>query len=115
MKIIAKKFGSVGYVPYLCIVQLNERAEESGEYTPLRPYPNHQKKVENKFGGIKIVSYICTMETMREKLIDAIFDMAADEIENVSDAKKYAAMSDEQLVDEVINLAEYYRRQANEN
>ncbi len=52
---------------------------------------------------------------MREKLINAIFDMVSDEIENVSEAKKYAAMSDEQLVDEVINIAEYYRRQANEN
>ena len=49
-------------------------------------------------------------ETMRQKLIDAIFDMAADEIETVQDAKKYAKMSDEQLVDELINIAEYYRR-----
>ncbi len=59
--------------------------------------------------------YLCDMKTMREKLINAIFDMVSDEIENVSEAKKYAAMSDEQLVDEVINIAEYYRRQANEN
>ena len=49
-------------------------------------------------------------QTMRQKLIDAIFDMAADEIETVQDAKKYAKMSDEQLVDELINIAEYYRR-----
>ena len=49
-------------------------------------------------------------QTMRQKLIDAIFDMAADEIETVQDAKKFAAMSDEQLVDELINIAEYYRR-----
>lgn len=48
-------------------------------------------------------------QTMRQKLIDAIFDMAADEIETVQDAKKFAAMSDEQLVDELINIAEYYR------
>jgi hypothetical protein len=54
-------------------------------------------------------------ETMRQKLIDAIFDMAGDEIETVQDAKKFAAMSDEQLVDEVINLAEYYRNQANDD
>ena len=53
--------------------------------------------------------------TMREKLIDAIFDMASDEIENVQDAKKYASMSDEQLVDELINIAEYYRRNSNDN
>ncbi len=54
-------------------------------------------------------------ETMRQKLIDVIFDMAGDEIETVQDAKKFAAMSDEQLVDEVINLAEYYRRTSIEN
>lgn len=54
-------------------------------------------------------------ETMRQKLIDAIFDMAGDEIETVQDAKKFAAMSDEQLVDEVINLANYYRNQSNED
>lgn len=48
-------------------------------------------------------------QTMRQKLIDAIFDMAGDEIETVQDAKKFAAMSDEQLVDELINIAEYYR------
>ena len=52
---------------------------------------------------------------MREKLIDAIFDMASDEIENVQDAKKYASMTDEQLVDELINIAEYYRRTSIEN
>jgi hypothetical protein len=54
-------------------------------------------------------------ETMRQKLIEAIFDMAGDEIETVQDAKKFAAMSDEQLVDEVINLANYYRNQANDD
>jgi hypothetical protein len=54
-------------------------------------------------------------ETMRQKLIDAIFDMAGDEIETVQDAKKFAAMSDEQLVDELINIAEYYRTTSNEN
>ena len=46
---------------------------------------------------------------MREKLINAIFDMAGDEIENVQDAKKYALMTEDQLVDELINIAEYYR------
>ena len=53
-------------------------------------------------------------QTIRQKLIDAIFDMAADEIETVQDAKKFAMMSDEQLVDEIINIAEYYRRNASE-
>ena len=54
-------------------------------------------------------------QTMREKLIEAIFDMAGDEIENVQDAKKYASMTDEQLVDELINIAEYYRREASDD
>ena len=53
--------------------------------------------------------------TMREKLIDAIFEMAGDEIETVKDAKKYASMTDEQLVDELINIAEYYRTTSIEN
>lgn len=53
--------------------------------------------------------------TMRMKLIDAIFDMAGDEIETVQDAKKYASMTDEQLVDELINIAEYYRTTSIEN
>ena len=53
-------------------------------------------------------------QTIRQKLIDAIFDMAGDEIETIQDAKKFAMMSDEQLVDEIINIAEYYRRNASE-
>ncbi len=73
------------------------------------------KIISKRFGELKNSPYLCDMKTMREKLINAIFDMVSDEIENVSEAKKYAAMSDEQLVDEVINIAEYYRRQANEN
>jgi uncharacterized protein YciU (UPF0263 family) len=52
--------------------------------------------------------------TLREKLIDAIMDMAGDEIETPQDVVKFAKMSDEQLADEVINIAEYYRRQSNE-
>ena len=52
--------------------------------------------------------------TLREKLIDAIMDMAGDEIETPQDVVKFAKMSDEQLVEELINIAEYYRTQANE-
>ena len=54
-------------------------------------------------------------QTMRTKLIDAIFDMAGDEIETVQDAKKFASMTDEQLVDELINIAEYYRTTSNDH
>jgi hypothetical protein len=54
-------------------------------------------------------------QTMRTKLIDAIFDMAGDEIETVQDAKKFASMTDEKLVDELINIAEYYRTSSNDD
>jgi len=47
-----------------------------------------------------------TKQTTREKLIEAIFDFVADEITKVSDAKKYAMMSDEQLIDELIEIAQ---------
>lgn len=48
--------------------------------------------------------------TMRQKLINAIFDMASDEIEKIEDAKKYASMTEDQLVDELISIAEYFRQ-----
>ena len=41
-------------------------------------------------------------------------DMAGDEIETPQDVVKYAKMSDEQLAEEVINIAEYYRRESNQ-
>ena len=41
-------------------------------------------------------------------------DMAGDEIETPQDVVKFAKMSDEQLADEVINIAEYYRRESNQ-
>lgn len=52
---------------------------------------------------------------MRRKLINAIFDMVADEIQTIKDAQEYAAMSDEQLVDELISIAKYFREIKNEN
>ena len=48
--------------------------------------------------------------TIREKLINAIFDMVDDETIRVEEAKKYALMADEQLVDELINIAKYYSK-----
>ena len=53
-------------------------------------------------------------ETLREKLIDVIIDMAGDEFEKPQDVWKIAKMSDEQLADEVINIAQYYRNQSNQ-
>ena len=49
------------------------------------------------------------METIREKLIDAIIDLASDEFETKNDVIKLAKMSNEQLALEVINIANYYR------
>jgi hypothetical protein len=51
---------------------------------------------------------------MREKLIEAIFDLASDEIETIDDAKGIAIMSMEELLDMLINLAQYYRELSNE-
>jgi hypothetical protein len=49
------------------------------------------------------------METIREKLIDAIMDLASDEFETVKDVISLAKMSNEQLALEVISIANYYR------
>ena len=46
---------------------------------------------------------------MREKLIKAIYEMARDEFETTDDVLKLALKTDEQLVDELINLAQYFR------
>lgn len=50
---------------------------------------------------------------MRAKLINAIYDMARDEFETTDDVMKLALMSDEQLVDELIHLAEFFRDREN--
>ena len=47
---------------------------------------------------------------MREKLINAIFDMVLDETIRVEEARKYALMTDEQLIDELINIAKFYSK-----
>ena len=47
---------------------------------------------------------------MREKLINAIFDMVDDETIRVEEARKYALMTDEQLIDELINIAKFYSK-----
>ena len=46
---------------------------------------------------------------MREKLIRAIYDLARDEFETTEDVIKLALLSDEQLVDNLINIAEFFR------
>ena len=47
---------------------------------------------------------------MREKLINAIFDMVDDETIRVEEARKYELMTDEQLIDELINIAKFYSK-----
>jgi hypothetical protein len=47
--------------------------------------------------------------TNREKIIDAIIDLATDDPETVLDVWNYAKMSEDQLICELINIAEYYR------
>jgi predicted Zn-ribbon and HTH transcriptional regulator len=51
------------------------------------------------------------MQTIREKIIDAIIDLASDEAETVQDVWKYAKMSKEQLICELINIAQYYKNE----
>jgi hypothetical protein len=50
---------------------------------------------------------------MREKLINAIYDMARDEFETADDVLKLALKTDEQLLDDLINIAEYFRDRDN--
>ncbi len=53
-------------------------------------------------------------KTLRQKLIDALMDLAKDEYEDKADFIFMAKMSEEELVSELINVAEYYRDIANE-
>ena len=46
---------------------------------------------------------------MREKLIRAIYDLARDEFETAEDVLMLAVQSDEQLVDQLIHIAQYLK------
>jgi hypothetical protein len=46
---------------------------------------------------------------MRAKLIDAIIDLSGDEFESRKDFIELAKESEEQLVDRLIAIAEFYR------
>ena len=50
---------------------------------------------------------------MREKLLDAIIEMASDEFETMDDVLALAKKSDEELVDDVIGIARYYKEENN--
>ena len=54
------------------------------------------------------------IKTTREILIDAIIDLAGDEYETSKDFIKLAKFSEQQLVEELINIAEYFRDRDND-
>ena len=45
---------------------------------------------------------------MRKKLIDTILNLASDEFETITDIKELAIMTDEQLVDRLIDIINYF-------
>ena len=49
----------------------------------------------------------------RAKLIDAILDLAGDEIETKVEAIGLAKKSKKELVDDIISIAEYYKTEKN--
>ena len=52
---------------------------------------------------------------IRKIMIDAIMDLAGDEYEDVSDVIKLAKKSDEELILDLINIAEYFKEELNSN
>jgi hypothetical protein len=53
-------------------------------------------------------------KTTREILIDAIIDLAGDEYQTSNDFIKLAKSPEQQLVEELINIAEYFRDRDND-
>lgn len=51
---------------------------------------------------------------MREKLINAILDLAGDEFEDRNSLIDLALSSDEDLVDRLVSIAEYYKTESND-
>ncbi len=51
---------------------------------------------------------------MRQKLVDTIMELSDDEFMSYSDLIELAKESDEQLVDRVISIAQYYKNLYNE-
>ena len=54
------------------------------------------------------------IKTTREILIDAIIDLAGDEYQTSNDFIKLAKFPEQQLVEELINIAEYFRDRDND-
>lgn len=51
---------------------------------------------------------------IRQKLISAIYEYSQDELEGVNDWFKIAMESEEELVDRIIDILEYYHEQSND-
>jgi hypothetical protein len=49
--------------------------------------------------------------TAREKLVDAIIDLAGDEFESRQDFIELAKESEEQLVERLVHIAHYYKQE----
>lgn len=52
--------------------------------------------------------------TTREKLINAIYDLAGDEYEGNASLLVLAKASEDELVDNLIHIAEFYKGEASE-
>lgn len=46
---------------------------------------------------------------MREKLINAILDLASDELEDINELIQLAKESEDALIDRIISIAKYYQ------
>lgn len=54
-------------------------------------------------------------ETIREKIINALWEHSSDELRSVGDMLEIAKMSESQLVDNLISCLEYYSNEYNNN
>ena len=57
--------------------------------------------------------YECTKQESRRKLINCIMDLSADEFDTFESMKELAMESESQLIDRVIDIANYYKNIAN--
>lgn len=74
------------------------------------------KEMENTYSldGQQNKLTIMKKLNIRQKLISAIYEYSQDELEGVNDWFKIAMESEEQLVDRIINILEYYHEQSND-
>ena len=53
------------------------------------------------------------METTREKLVNAIIELAGDELGERGSLIQLAKKSEDELIDEIISIARYYKNELN--